>query len=362
MANPRVLLRRLAELEPGDLPVLSVYLDMRLHATGENPGVRSGLVVLKDRLRAIEKTFGPRGPELDSFRADAARIEEYVARDYGPDAHGLALFACAGRDLFEEVEASVSFENQVAVGAAPDLFQLAHLLDSLETAIVALVDTNTARFFVTRRGWLEERGGPDDSPKYYGKRAVGGWSQANIQSHADEMRARFAREVAGEIDRLVRRTGATRLILAGDEVAIPHLRNALPRHVADLAHDEVLRIDIRATPDAVRGEIDPLLAALEADDAGAIADRLVGEIRADGLGVAGLRETRTALAQGQVATLLLDPAADLSDEDRGDLVRLAALTSGEVEIVEGHEAFAQVGGVGALLRYRIDWSPRAEVG
>ena len=167
MANPHVLLRRLAELEPGDFPVLSVYLDMRLHATGENPGVRSGLVVLKDRLRAIEKTIGPRGPELDSFRADAARIEEYVARDYGPDAHGLALFACAGRDLFEEVEASVSFENQVAVGAAPDLFPLAHLLDSLETAIVALVDTNTARFFVTRRGWLEERGGPDDSPKSY---------------------------------------------------------------------------------------------------------------------------------------------------------------------------------------------------
>jgi len=360
VANPHALLRRLAEMEPGDLPVLSVYLDMRLHATGENPGVRSGLVVLKDRLREIEKTFPPRGPQLDSFRADAARIEEYLARDFGPDAHGLALFTCAGRDLFEEVEASVPFENQVAVGAVPEIFQLAQLLDDLETALVALVDSNTARFFVTRRGWLKELGGPDDNPKYYGKRAVGGLSQSNIQSHADEMRARFARQVAEELDRLVTRTGATRLILAGDEVAIPHLRNALPRHVADLVHDEVLRIDIRASQDAVQGEIDPLLTALEASDALAVADRLIGAIRADGLGVVGQRETRAALEQGQVDTLLLDPTAELGAEDRSELVGLATRTGGTIEIVEGHEAFAQLGGVGALLRYRLDWAPRHE--
>ena len=76
MADMQVLLRRLAELEPGDLPVLSVYLDMRLHATGENPATRSGLVVLKDRLGEIEKTFLPRGDDLESLRADAARIIE----------------------------------------------------------------------------------------------------------------------------------------------------------------------------------------------------------------------------------------------------------------------------------------------
>ena len=34
-------LRMLAEFEPGELPVLSVYLDMRPHATGENPARRA---------------------------------------------------------------------------------------------------------------------------------------------------------------------------------------------------------------------------------------------------------------------------------------------------------------------------------
>ncbi len=354
MADPRALMRRLAELEPGDLPMLSVYLDMRLQATGEDPTTRSGLVVLKDRLREIEKTFPPRGAELDSFRADTARIEEYIARDFGPDAHGLALFACAGRDLFEEVEASVAFDNQVTVGPAPDLFQLARLLDGLETAVVALVDTNTARLFVTRRGWLDEVGGQDDDPKYYGKRSVGGWSQARYQRHTDEVRARFAREVATELDGLVERTGATRVILAGDEVAIPHLRDALSGRVAPLVHDEVLRIDIRAPQDAIKGEIAPLLAAAEADDARSTAERLVGAVRAGGLGVAGVAATRAALERGQVDTLLLDPQAEVDEETRGALVRLAAATSGGVEVVEGHEPFRRLGGVGALLRYRYD--------
>ena len=353
MANMQVLLRRLAELEPGELPVLSVYLDMRLHATGEDPTTRSGLVVLKDRLGEIEKTFLPRGAALDSFRADAARIGEYVARDFAPNAHGLAIFACAGRGLFEAIEASVAFDNQVAVGPRPDLFQLARLLDDLETAVVALVDTNTARLFVTRRGWLDEVGGPDDGTKYYGKRNVGGWSQANFQRHTDEMRARFAREVADELDRLVERTGATRVILAGDEVAIPHLQEALSKRVAELVHDEILRIDIRAPQDEVKGEIDSLLEAAEAEEAHSVAERLVNAVRGDWLGVAGVGRTRAALERGQVDTLLLDRDAALDETTRGELVRLAATTSSQVEVVAGHEPFRQLGGVGALLRYRL---------
>ena len=47
------VLRRLADVEPGDLPVLSIYLDMRPQVTGENPALRTGLVVLKDRLTGI---------------------------------------------------------------------------------------------------------------------------------------------------------------------------------------------------------------------------------------------------------------------------------------------------------------------
>jgi hypothetical protein len=345
------IFRHLAEFAPTDLPVLSVYLDMRPEATGEAPGRRSGLIVLKDRLREIEKSLLPRGNDLDSFRADAARIESFLDEEHSPAAEGLALFACAGHGLFEVVEAGVPFENQVSAGPVPDLFQLARLLDEQETAVVALVDSNTARLFVTRAGALEEYGGPDDDSIHYRKRSMGGWSQARYQRHIDKHRADFAGEAAAAIEDLVADEGAVRLVLAGDEVAITPLYAALSPRAHALVED-VLRLDIRTPRDRVRREIAPILARAEADDARDAAERLIDAVRSAGLGVIGIEQTRAALAQGQVDELLLDPAGDVDEGARNELIRLAASTGAGVEIVAGHPDFSALGGVGALLRYR----------
>jgi protein required for attachment to host cells len=353
-AERDALIRRLAALEPGEVPVLSVYLDMRPHATGERPALRSGLVVLKDRLREIEKTLLPRGPALDSFRADAARIQHFLDEQVPPAAQGLALFACHARDLFEVVESGVAFGNEVALTPTPDLYQLARLSDEQETAVVAVVDTNTARLFVARTGFLQERGGPDDASVHYQKRRTGGINQERYQRHIEKHRADFAREAARELERLVESEGAAQVILAGDEVAIPLLRAALSSGVTEKLADEVLRLDIRVPRNEVEQAAVPILARAEEEDEHALADQLVSAVQADALGVVGLEETRASLEHGQVDTLLLADALALAPEARSDLVRLAALSGADVEVVQGHETFERLGGVGALLRYRHD--------
>src|SRR5689334_19745066 len=143
----RKLIRRLAHMEPVDAPVLSIYLDMRPQETA--PTIRPGLLFLEERLRAIEKTLWPRGIAYDSVRADAARIARHLDDDVPAEAQGVALFTCAAEGLFETVAVGVPFENQAVAAPLPDLFQLARLLDDQETAVVAVVDTNTARIFVT---------------------------------------------------------------------------------------------------------------------------------------------------------------------------------------------------------------------
>jgi hypothetical protein len=366
------VLRRLATVEPGEFPVLSIYLDMRPAATGEAPGHRSGLIVLKDRLREIERTLLPRGADLDSFRADIVRIEAYLESDAVRSAAGVALFACAGCGLFEVVEAGVPFLNQVSAAPLPDLFQLARLLDEQETAVVALVDTNTARLFVTRAGTLEDRGdaedgsdGPSvgrvgvlrerrglgDDTVHYRKRSMGGWSQARYQRHIDKHRAGFAAEAVQAIDDLIEDEGAVRLVLAGDEVAITHLRAALSPKAAAILED-VLRLDIRTPRDDVRREVAAVLARAERDDAHRAADLLINAVRGDGLGIAGLDGVRAALDRGQVHILLLAPDAGIDELTRTELVRLAATTGAHVEIVEAHDDLSVLGGIGALLRYR----------
>jgi peptide subunit release factor 1 (eRF1) len=351
----RDVLRRLAEVQPSGLPVLSIYLDMRPQATGENPGVRSGLIILKDRLREIEKTLGPRGAPLDSVRTDTMRIQEYREREFPISTQGLALFACAGAGLFEVVEAGVPFENQVSASPMPDLFQLARLLDEQETTVVALVDTNTARLFVSRLGFFNEVDGPNDRDRRdYRKRSMGGWSQARYQRHIDKHRMDFAQEAAAEMERLVAAEGAVRLLLAGDEVAIPLLRDALSPDVAKLLQDDVLRVHIRAPRGDLQSEIAPLLAQVEAEDAHTVADRLLGAVQADGLGVIGVERTWTALEHGQADVLLIAPQAPVSADVRSQLIRLATNTGALVEVVESHTRFEELGGVGALLRYRHD--------
>lgn len=348
----RDLLRRLAETEPTDLPVLSVYLDMRPQASGEDPGRRISLTILRDRLSKIEDTLGPRGDAFDSFHADAERIQAFLDDEFDRSAQGLAIFACSGTNLWETVETGTPFEDEVGADAVPQLFQLARLLDEQQTVVVAVVDTNTARLFLSRIGRLDEAGGPDEDPAHNQNQSMGGWSQANYQRHVDKQNADFAQEAAGAIEGLVQRYGAERVILAGDEVALTPLMAALSDRTKELVGD-VLRVDIRAPRDQVAAEIAPVLERMEAEASSAIADQVVAAVRSDGLGVAGLDATRRALDGGQVDLLLLDASAELDDDQRNELIRLASTTGADVEVVEAHPGLARLGGVGALLRYRL---------
>ncbi len=355
MQTARELLRKMANFDPGDALVLSIYLDMRPHATGENPALRTSDIVLKDRFREIEKTLLPRGPALDNFRIDAAKVQHFLDEHAESWLQGLAIFACNARNLFETLEAGVPFENQVALEPLPDLFQLAHLIDEQKTAVVAVVDTNTARLFVTRRGFMEEVAGPDDSPFGYGKRKAGGINQKRYHRRAENKRMDFAAEAAAAIEDLVKREGASRVILAGDAVSIPLLHKALSPEIEPLVHEEVLRLDIRTPRHEVGEEVRPVLEQIEEDESHAVAERLIEAVREQGLGVIGPRETQDALTHGQADTLVLASDADLDEQERNALVRQATLSGARVEMVQGHDALREAGGIGALLRYRLAW-------
>lgn len=95
VAHVRTTLQRLAALPPGsdDQPFVSLYLDLRVGANGTRPG----LTFLRSALTRQERAFGPRGAALESFRADAERIQQLVERQLDPADQGLAVFACHAR-------------------------------------------------------------------------------------------------------------------------------------------------------------------------------------------------------------------------------------------------------------------------
>lgn len=349
------LIRELAEFEPTEMPVLSLYLDMRPQATGGNPGVRSGEIVLKDRLHEIEKTYLPRGADLDSFQADRERIEDYVENKMSPAASGLIIFACAAKDLWEVEEVGATLENEVKVGKVPSLFQLAKMLDDYDTAVIAIIDTNTARFFVTGYGSLKKRAAPnDEDTKAYNKTSGGGWSQMRYQRSVEENRDKFSEIIVADLEDLIEKVDAKNLIIAGDEIATTLIKNNLSFKSKEILYDEFLRIDMDAPRNEFEAEVRGILDEIEQAEAHSLADKLVGAVRGDYLGVAGLEATEKALKNGQVSTLLLDPdAPSLAKDKRNELIRSAETTGANVEMVENHEAFREMSGVGALLRYKV---------
>ncbi len=348
------LLRRLAEFEPSDMPVLSIYLDLRPHATGNNPGVRSGEVVLRDRMNEIEKTFGPRGEPLDSFLSDRKKIDSFIEEGLSVEAQGLIIFASSVAGLWETAEVGIELENEVLVGDRPSLFQFVKMLDEHDTTVVAVIDSNTARFFVTRSGTLQEYSGPnDDNNKWYSQSSIGGWKQMKYQRNVDNNKEDFSKVIAEQLEMLVRKVDARAVIAAGDVASTTLLTDNVSPQIKELLHEDVLRIDIKATRNEIKAEIAEMLDQIEENIGQSAADQLVNAVRGNGLGVAGVGATRQALENGQVETLLLDPdSTNLDEEVREELIRLAATTSADVEIVQNHPVFSKMDGVGGILRYK----------
>ncbi len=341
------------------MPVLSVYLDWRPEATGERPGVRAARVSLRDRLHEIEQALWPRGAAYDAVRADAARIQQYLDEQAPASAEGLAIFACGPLGLFETLEAGVPFETEVTALATPNLYQLARLLDDQETVVVALVDSVTARLFVSERGLLRELKGLSTDPKFFSaiKGAVA-MDQAHYQRYALTRRVLFAEEVASALSQLVEETGAREVILAGEEVALATLRPTLAPKVAQIVTAVTPRMDMRATSNDIREVMEPITREVEAEQEHSEVERLLSETLAGRLGVVGLHRTRMALQLGQVNTLLLLANTPLSTEDRSDLIALATNTGADTQIVEFSPGLEELGGVGALLRYKLSVPPR----
>jgi peptide subunit release factor 1 (eRF1) len=81
---------------------------------------------------------------------------------------------------------------------------------------------------------------------------------------------------------------------------------------------------------------------------------LSGDYRAGGLALVGAQPVREALERGQVDTLVIAAKPEQvrgADAAANDLVTLAKQTSASVRFIENPRLLADVGGVGASLRY-----------
>jgi peptide chain release factor subunit 1 len=377
------IIDQLATFEPVELPVVSLYLNAQANENGRQDFERFVRREFSERLR----TFPANSPGRESFERDVERINEYLRDEVRPETNGVAVFACAGADgFFQAVQTAAPIENhRLYVYNQPHLYPLARLEGQYPRYAVLVADTNRARLFVFGRGKALSAD-EIQNVKTKGTK-VGGWSQMRYQRHLEQYHLQHAKEVAEQLEQIVREDNIEHIILAGDEVIIPLLKEQFPKSVTEKIVD-VLSLDINAPEHEVLAES---LDAMREHDAQSDAERveqLIDAYRSGGLAVVGSTDTLEALAMGQVEELVIvaqqqnvegdrEDVAILSDaevvepvvagDDGGtvaniepdsvivaaDLVARARQTSARITFIEDVSLLEEYGGCGAFLRYRI---------
>ena len=185
----------------------------------------------------------------------------------------------------------------------------------------------------------------------------GGWSQARFQRHVEKFHRAHVKELVDTLQRIMRDEGIDRVLLAGDEVVIPLVREALPKTLAERVV-EIGNLDlVSSEAEFLEETLDVARREDARDDAERVA-RMLDAYRAGGLGMIGVPGVTAALENGQVHELLV--VADPSRLEGADgaaiadaLVAKARQTGARVTFIEDAGLLAEGGGVGALLRFRL---------
>lgn len=352
MSDVERVLDRLAAFEPTGRPFLSIYVDAR----PDNTGREHWQANVRKELAERAKSYGRRTVAREDFDADLERALAWLEREHRPSANGVAVFTCRSADVFETLELEVPLDaTEIYAAVRPHLYPLARVLDRYRRYAVAVTDTSLARIFVVGLGTIEPRGAVE-SPKLR-RTDMGGWSQARYQRHVDQHRVEHTRDVVEALERIVREERIDHVAIAGNEAAMALLRAQLTKSLADLV-TELPRVGVGASETEILREVLELMPQQEArDDAERVA-RMYDAYRAGGLAIIGLAGTRAALDNGQVHELLLVASPDRLEGENGaavadELVARARQTDARVTFIEDATLLDEAGGVGAILRYRL---------
>lgn len=377
LATPlREQLEKLAAFAPQELPVLSLYLNLAADQHGRDQYDAFVRKAFADRQNAFKDNTAARS----SFDRDVERIQDYLVDGINRATNGLALFACHGANqFFEAVQLQVPVEEHwLFIGSVPHLYPLVKLADQYPRYAAVVLDTHQARIVVFGLGEVEQK--QEVTNVKTRRNSMGGWSQARYQRRAENFHLHHVKEVVDTLDKIVTAENIPHVVIVGDEVVVPLVKEQLPQRLMDKL--VVIRMEKHVPEDEfLRNTLDALREKDTESDA-EVVEEVVGAWQANGLGTVGAEAVLNAFQIGQVDELLiagtpdlLKPVQNISEPITGDLtaetsapsgpadpdklklaselVTRAQQTGARVRIIEDPQLLSNFGGVAARLRFRV---------
>ena len=361
-------IRALAGYKPANAPVVTLYLDVdgRRYVRPRDYEMQ-----LDHLLRDARERCNGNTPHED-FRRIEAHVKAGVDRSH---ARGLAIFSCAGEELWQVIELPVPVRNQLVVNQAPHVKQLERVLDRLERFAVLMVDRQRARIFEFEMGELVDKSELfDQLPRHDDDK--GDWDKDHVRDHAAVLARQHVRRAAHVAFAVYQERPFDHLIIAAPDDLTHEMEKELHSYLRDRIAAR-LSLPINAPDAAIRSAaID-----VEADIASRREAAIVEKLRAasgQGKAVVGLPAVLTALGERRVERLVVSDGyeapgfrcsgcgflaakgracgqcggtMDRSDDVVEDAVEEALTQSCKLTICSDNADLDVLGRIGALLRY-----------
>jgi peptide chain release factor subunit 1 len=370
-------LHTLAKFTAGPLPVISVYLNTQWRNPHQRARTTTFFAHHLHRAWALE-------PETEAARQSLARDlerlthwgQQHLQRPGESPMPGVALFACAGADLWVEFPSPLPFEDEWTVADRPMLRQLARLDENYTNALLVRVDSRTAQVYeVVLGGFLAETDFASEVP---GRHKQGGWAQARYQRHVQEHIERHYKEVAAYVASYMASHPHTQLILSGHDDIVAGFRHWLAPSVQAQVL-ETVSLDMHDDRHRILEVAQDVLQRHEREEELATVQLLVNRAGHGGLAVLGLQATVEAVNTACVHKLVMQRdlnspgwrcrtcgalarethlacvlcGGEVSTVELGEALGQAVLqVDGLVELIAPDPRLAAYEGIGALLRYQ----------
>jgi peptide chain release factor subunit 1 len=369
-------LRQLAgfRAEKGSAISLFVDLDPSVSPTPADAHTRINSL-LDEGEKRIDDTNQTHEQRL-GLKADFERIREFFTEEFERDGtRGYAVF-CAGLDnLWQTVSLSESVPDEIKVNRDLYLAPLVPLVGRGDGAVVAVVSREQGRLYRLRAGRLDEVADLfEEQPRRHDQ---GGWSQARMQRHVDELAKDHLKTVAEELEVQLRRLQYPRVVVVCPE----ELKSDFADVLAGDARAAVIgwtTAQAQATPTELLETALPMIEEWREQQESDAVERWKEEVGRSGRAASGWDEALEAASDARVECLLYQEGVDHSAavcpacgrvsispgrcpldgtemEQRSEGLDLAVhqvlAHGGQVLALRHRRDLDPVGGIGALLRF-----------